>query len=148
MSKWVNKERQKCVSVRINLPSGIITNKAVKITVSDDFNSLEIIMASSPYLPDVQCMQNSLSKDAVVHHDDRPKIAGHRACFEELRKQESDDIFLKSTIALPFPVKKKIEKKKFLKGMGARVVEVDLVSNETNNRKEEESESDFSSDEE
>ena len=39
MSKWVNKERQQCVSVRINLPSGIIINKAIKVTASDDFTS-------------------------------------------------------------------------------------------------------------
>ena len=99
-------------------------------------------------MSDVQCVQVSSSKDADLCGDDHPKIAGCHERFEGLRKQESDDVFLKSTIALPFPEKKKIEKKKFLKDLGAHVVEVDLVSNEACNCKLEEEDEDFSSDDE
>ena len=109
MPKWVSEERQKRASVRINLPSGIMTNNAVKITAPDDFNSLETIALAPLYSSDAQRTQSSLNKGADSRGDDHPKIAGHHECFEGLRKQESDAIFLKSTNALPFRAKKKME---------------------------------------
>ena len=93
-------------------------------------------------------MQSSLNKGVDLRGYDHPKITGHHECFEGLRKQESDDIFLKFAIALPFQEKKKTEKKKFLKDLGNCVVEVDLVPNEVSNCKLEEEDEDFSSDDE
>ena len=52
---------------------------------------------------------------------------------EGLRAKERNSIFLKSAIALPFQAKKKVEKKNFLKDLGACAVEVDLVSSEVSN---------------
>ena len=60
--------------------------------------------------------------------------------------KESNAIFLKSEIALPFEVKKKIEIV-FLKGLDAHVLEVDLTSKEMSKCKNEDDEEDFSDDE-
>ena len=54
ISKWASKELQKCASVRTHLPSGAITNKAVKITVPEDSGSLEIVMLASPFVSDAK----------------------------------------------------------------------------------------------
>ena len=76
-SKQVSQERKNISSTRTNFLSGIITNKAAKIATSDDFDSLEIIASSHPFLSDVQRKQRSLKKGTVTCSDDHPKINGY-----------------------------------------------------------------------
>ena len=82
---------------------------------------------------DAKCVQSSLSKADSIHIVDYPKASGCRECFEGAWEKESDKNFLKSAIALPFQVKKKVEKKTFLKDLGAHVVKLDLVPNKVSN---------------
>ena len=118
---------------RIDLPSGVITSKSIKIIASEDFGSLEIVTPVSLFASDAKRAQRSLSKAVSIHADDHPKTSGCHGYFEGLRAKDSDAIFLKSRITLPSQAKKNVEKKKFLKDFGAHAVEVNLVSNKASN---------------
>ena len=108
---------------------------------------MEIVTSSSPFVSDVKQMQFSLNKAENICIGDHPETCGCKEHCEGLRAKESDAIVLKSTITLPFDAKKKVEKKKFPKDLGACVVEVDLASNEVNNYVDgKESDGDFSDD--
>ena len=88
--------------------------------------------ASSPCVLDVAAMQSSLSKKTRTCDNNRPKTLGQHERFEKLRSKESDTIFFKSAINLPFLVKKKVEKLLRQKDFGTYVIETDLLANEEN----------------
>ena len=115
--------------LRFSVPSGAASKDAIKVTVSENQVSLEIIMTSSPFALDAAATQSNLSKKTSICEDNHPKMMGHYEYFENLRAKESDAIFLKSAITLLLLVKTKIEKLRRQKNLGTCITEADLLTN-------------------
>ena len=80
-------------------------------------------------LLDISSLHKFWNNTSVTISDSYPKIVGFHSFFWDMRKKDSDTIFLIRKIDLPFPIKKSIISIKWIGDLvGTRIIYVELTA--------------------